>query len=166
VLVVVPGPSVGFWAGEWAFWGAPGTNVVPYAGSAAARAVIQDHELWLAPSSLDGKATPRLRLRPGLAAKVRPACARTPDSRSSGAVPLTAFAERVIAAWALKRRRYKARRAGPRLSRSAAAGCTNAAPRAAPGSPRAAAWPRSAQSHRRRPERGSLLGVQAGHHSP
>jgi len=72
VLVVVPGPSVGFWAGEWAFWGAPGTNVVPYAGSAAARAVIQDHELWLAPSSLDGKATPRLRLRPGLAAKARP----------------------------------------------------------------------------------------------
>lgn len=61
VLVVVPGASVDFWAGEWALWGAPGTSVVPYAGSAAARAVIQDHELWLAPSSLDGKAMPHVR---------------------------------------------------------------------------------------------------------
>lgn len=61
MLVVVPGASVDFWAGEWAFWGAPGTTVVPYAGSAAARAVIQDHELWLAPSSLDGKAMPHVR---------------------------------------------------------------------------------------------------------
>jgi putative hemolysin len=97
VLVVVPGPSVGFWAGEWAFWGAPGTNVVPYAGSAAARAVIQDHELWLAPSSLDGKATPRLRLRPGLAAKARPTSARMPGRGAGAAVPLKAYAKR--ASW-------------------------------------------------------------------
>jgi hypothetical protein len=42
-------------AGELAFWAAPGMSVITYSGSAAARSVLHDHELWLQPSSMDGK---------------------------------------------------------------------------------------------------------------
>ena len=59
-MVVTPAASLGFWEGEFAFWGAADLNVVAYAGSLAARAVIHDHELWLAPTSLDGRTKPRL----------------------------------------------------------------------------------------------------------
>ena len=72
MLIVVPGPTVGFWAGEWAFWGSSNANVVAYAGSAAARSVIQDHELWLWSSAMDCKAVNYMRLRSMIAAKVRP----------------------------------------------------------------------------------------------
>lgn len=42
-------------AGEWSFWAPPSTNVVVYSGSVSARNCIHDHELWLQPSSMDGK---------------------------------------------------------------------------------------------------------------
>ena len=53
MLVVVPQSALGFWEGEFTFWAGQGCNVVPYAGSTAARALIHDHELWLQPGSLD-----------------------------------------------------------------------------------------------------------------
>ncbi len=49
------------WEGEWEFWGAQGLHVVSYSGSAAARTVIYEHELWLAPGCLDGRAPKRLK---------------------------------------------------------------------------------------------------------
>ena len=44
------------WEGEWDFWGQQGLHVVSYNGSAAVRNVIAEHELWLAPGCLDGRA--------------------------------------------------------------------------------------------------------------
>lgn len=38
-----------------AFWAPPETHVVTYSGSVAARNILQENELWLQPSSLDGK---------------------------------------------------------------------------------------------------------------
>lgn len=49
------------WEGEWEFWGGQGLHVVSYSGSAAARTVIYEHELWLSPGCLDGKAPKRLK---------------------------------------------------------------------------------------------------------
>lgn len=49
------------WEGEWAFWGAPGTYVISYTGSTAARTAIHDYEMFLAPGCLDGKAPKRIR---------------------------------------------------------------------------------------------------------
>lgn len=46
-------------AGEFAFWLGPTVDVLPYYGPVAARAVMHDHELWLHPSSLDGRGLPR-----------------------------------------------------------------------------------------------------------
>lgn len=42
-------------AGELAFWAPPDTHVVTYSGSVAARSILAEHELWLQPTSLDGK---------------------------------------------------------------------------------------------------------------
>ena len=49
------------WEGEWEFWGGQGLHVVSFSGSAAARTVIHEHELWLSPGCLDGKAPKRLK---------------------------------------------------------------------------------------------------------
>lgn len=49
------------WEGEWEFWAGQGLHVVSYSGSAAARTVIYEHELWLSPGCLDGKAPKRLK---------------------------------------------------------------------------------------------------------
>lgn len=68
VLIVVPPASLAFWEGELRFWGEPGLNVVSYAGSALARSVIHDHEIWLAAGSMDGRST--LNIQNGLPAKV------------------------------------------------------------------------------------------------
>ncbi len=83
--MVAPQSVLEFWEGEWDFWaqafcsgepasgcgpgGAPGPsnpsfsssdkvplNVVVYSGSTAARACILEHEVWLNPTSGDGKA--------------------------------------------------------------------------------------------------------------
>lgn len=48
------------WEGELEFWGTQGLHVVVYNGSAAARSVIAEHELWLAPGCLDGRAPKRV----------------------------------------------------------------------------------------------------------
>jgi hypothetical protein len=55
LLVVVPHSMLAFWEGELAFWAPPELNTVVYSGSVAARTCLHDHELWLAPSSMDGK---------------------------------------------------------------------------------------------------------------
>lgn len=55
-------------AGEFAFWLGPSVDVLPYYGPVAARAVMHDHELWLHPSSLEGRGLPR----PTLQDRVRP----------------------------------------------------------------------------------------------
>ena len=68
VLVAAPASSVEHWASNWEFWAGPGVNVVPYIGTSAARALIHDHELWLAPESLDTKTSPWL--KQGLPARV------------------------------------------------------------------------------------------------
>ena len=60
VLLAVPSSALALWESEWALW-APDANVVPYCGSLASRAVLMDHELWLNASSLDGKATGKLK---------------------------------------------------------------------------------------------------------
>lgn len=54
-------------AGEFAFWLGPSVDVLPYYGPVAARAVMHDHELWLHPSSLEGRGLPR----PALQDRVR-----------------------------------------------------------------------------------------------
>jgi hypothetical protein len=56
VLLVAPAASLPYWQGECAHWLGPGADVVCYHGAAAARAAIHDHELWLSPASLDGRA--------------------------------------------------------------------------------------------------------------
>lgn len=68
MLVAAPASSVEHWASNWEFWAGPGVNVVPYIGTSAARALIHDHELWLAPESLDTKTSPWL--KQGLPARV------------------------------------------------------------------------------------------------
>ena len=60
MLVVMQGSELKMWEGEWEFWGGQGLHVVSYNGSAAARSVIAEHELWLAPGCLDGKAPKRV----------------------------------------------------------------------------------------------------------
>lgn len=52
-LIIVPPTALSFWEGEFAFWAGQECNVVTFAGSPAARNLIHDHELWLAPGSLD-----------------------------------------------------------------------------------------------------------------
>jgi hypothetical protein len=42
-------------AGELAFWAPPDTHVVTYSGTVAARNTLHEHEMWLQPSSMDGK---------------------------------------------------------------------------------------------------------------
>ena len=54
------GSELKMWEGEWEFWGQQGLHVVSYNGSAAARNVIAEHELWLAPGCLDGRAPKRV----------------------------------------------------------------------------------------------------------
>ncbi|KAL3149213.1 hypothetical protein ABBQ32_002039 [Trebouxia sp. C0010 RCD-2024] len=60
VLLATQGSELKMWEGELEFWGAQGLHVVVYNGSAAARTVIAEHELWLAPGCLDGRAPKRL----------------------------------------------------------------------------------------------------------
>ena len=76
MLIVAPASAVDNWAGVAAFWGGPELNVVPYVGSSAARTAIHDHELWLAPESLDTKTSTWL--RQGLPARVRARACRLP----------------------------------------------------------------------------------------
>lgn len=59
-------------AGEFAYWLGPSVDVLPYYGPVAARAVMHDHELWLHPSSLEGRGLPR----PTLAERVSRAAPR------------------------------------------------------------------------------------------
>ena len=54
------GSELKMWEGEWDFWGQQGLHVVSYNGIAAARNVIAEHELWLAPGCLDGRAPKRV----------------------------------------------------------------------------------------------------------
>lgn len=61
VMVAMPASDLKAWEGEWEFWGRQGLHVVSYSGSAAAKAVIHEHELWLFPGCLDGKAPKRLK---------------------------------------------------------------------------------------------------------
>lgn len=44
--------------GEFAYWLGPAADVLTYHGSAAARAIMAEHELWLAPACLDGRPLP------------------------------------------------------------------------------------------------------------
>lgn len=60
VLLAMQGSELRMWEGEWEFWGQQGLHVVSYNGSAAARNVIAEHELWLAPGCLDGRAPKRV----------------------------------------------------------------------------------------------------------
>ena len=69
MLVAAPAGMVEHWASNWEFWAGPGANVVPYVGTSAARALIYDHELWLAPESLDTKTSAWM--RQGVPARVR-----------------------------------------------------------------------------------------------
>ncbi|GIM15000.1 hypothetical protein Vretimale_17869 [Volvox reticuliferus] len=79
MLVITPQAMLDFWEGDWNFWvagataepythgtsanaikeasSAPGSsiNVVVYTGSATARMLLHEQELWLSPSSLDRK---------------------------------------------------------------------------------------------------------------
>ncbi len=52
---MVPSGSLEYWEGECAFWLSPAVNAVVYAGPAAARSVLLEHELWLSPSALDDR---------------------------------------------------------------------------------------------------------------
>ena len=58
-MVAVQASELKAWEGEWEFWGRQGLHVVSYSGSTAAKAVIHEHELWLSPGCLDGKAPKR-----------------------------------------------------------------------------------------------------------
>lgn len=69
ILFVVPLSSLAFWEGEWAFWAGPDADIISWAGSAATRATLVEHELWLSPTSLDSRAC--LRSREHLSGKVR-----------------------------------------------------------------------------------------------
>lgn len=55
ILIVAPSTMLPFWEGEVALWVGADANVMPYAGVLAARTVMHDNELWLAPGSMDGK---------------------------------------------------------------------------------------------------------------
>lgn len=69
ILVVLPPASLAFWEGEFAFWAGQDANVVSFAGTPAARAVVREHELWLTPASMDGRST--FNVHGTLPAKVR-----------------------------------------------------------------------------------------------
>ena len=70
VLLVVPADMLAFWEGEFAFWAGRHVNVVTYAGSAHVRGTVLDNELWLQPSSMDGKSA-TYQSREALPKKVR-----------------------------------------------------------------------------------------------
>lgn len=55
MLLVVPSDMLAFWEGEFAFWAGKDVNVVTYEGSTHSRSTISENELWLQPSSMDGK---------------------------------------------------------------------------------------------------------------
>lgn len=70
LLVVVPQAMLDFWEGDWHFWAGQGPqpsaagraqgqgqggNMVVYTGTAVARTLLHEQELWLSPSSLDRK---------------------------------------------------------------------------------------------------------------
>ncbi|KAL0025228.1 hypothetical protein WJX77_008845 [Trebouxia sp. C0004] len=61
VLIAMQASELKKWESEWEFWGGQGLHVVSFSGSAAARTVIHEHELWLSPGCLDGKAPKRLK---------------------------------------------------------------------------------------------------------
>lgn len=69
ILVAVPQGALAFWEGEWGFW-AGDTDLMVWAGSNSSRAALVDHELWLAPTSLDSRSC--LRARDHLPARVHP----------------------------------------------------------------------------------------------
>lgn len=54
-LIVASQTSIDFWESEIEFWTGDCAGVIMYTGVNAARAVIADHELWLHPSSMDGR---------------------------------------------------------------------------------------------------------------
>ena len=78
VLIVAPATMLPFWQGELGLWVGPDANVVPYAGSTAARTMLHDNELWLAPGSMDGKSA-TFKTREALPLRVR-----LPGSRLKG----------------------------------------------------------------------------------
>ena len=55
VLLVVPADMLAFWEGEFEFWGGREVNVVTYSGCAQARGIVLENDVWLQPSSMDGK---------------------------------------------------------------------------------------------------------------
>lgn len=55
VLLVVPADMLAFWEGEFEFWAGRDVNVVTYSGGAQARGIVLENELWLQPTSMDGK---------------------------------------------------------------------------------------------------------------
>jgi hypothetical protein len=67
VLIVAPASGLTTWEGECARWLGPDVAVVTYHGSSAARAVLLDNAIWMAPASLDGRGVHR----PIIADKVR-----------------------------------------------------------------------------------------------
>ncbi len=77
ILVVAPASMLAFWGGEVALWVSTDANVITYAGSLAARSVMHDNELWLAPGSMDGKSA-TFRTRQALPARVRQLCCSRP----------------------------------------------------------------------------------------
>ncbi len=94
--MVAPQSVLDAWEGDWHFWAsptdpagaaaaagvakgsscgaAPGplghVNMVVYNGNATARTLLHDHELWLAPSSLDRKGSAAARGKDDYSAKV------------------------------------------------------------------------------------------------
>lgn len=101
LLVVAPQSVLDAWEGDWHFWagitdpagaaaaaaaaatakGSAGgaasgplghVNMVVYNGNATARTLLHDHELWLAPSSLDRKGSAAARGKDDFSAKVGP----------------------------------------------------------------------------------------------
>lgn len=70
ILIVAPSSMLPFWEGELGLWVGDDANVVTYAGVLAARSVMHDNELWLAPGSMDGKSA-TFKTREALPSRVR-----------------------------------------------------------------------------------------------
>ena len=70
ILLAVPQGALTFWEGEWAFWAGDDADLLLWAGSNATRAALVEHELWLAPCSLDSRSC--LRPRDHLPSRVFP----------------------------------------------------------------------------------------------
>lgn len=58
LLVLAPAAALPYWQGEFSHWLGAAADVVAFHGSAAARAIVAEHELWLSPACLDGRPLP------------------------------------------------------------------------------------------------------------